>query len=356
MSDTQSQENVIESPNTSASPGELLARQREQLGIPLADAARALNLRPAVVGGLEQDDYQEIPVAAYRRGYLRSYAKYLGMDDRLVLEAYQARSGSIDTERKVIPVSTAKPPSRIGAWLFKLVTLLVIVGLIAVTVMWWQSRGGNEPPGFDSTSTEESATAPEEPADEPTATEEEGAGSSFTSGDDSNTLSGDATNVTPSAPQEQAPSAQDDADAIAGLDDPIVDSENGAANSADESDELSSAEPNGSEENSTDQNDADQSGTDSDTEQTAAAEQSTDANLLELTFNEQSWTEIFDATNQRVFVGLQTPGTSTSVEGEPPFRLTVGNATGVELRYQGEEVDLPARAGANNVARFTLGE
>ncbi|MBT2786787.1 MULTISPECIES: RodZ domain-containing protein [unclassified Halomonas] len=352
MSDTQSQENVIDSPSThgtttSASPGELLARQREQLGIPLADAARALNLRPAVVGGLEQDDYQEIPVAAYRRGYLRSYAKYLGMDDRLVLEAYQARSGGTDTERKVSPVSTARPPSRIGAWLFKLVTLLVIVGLIAVTVMWWQSRGGNEPPGFGSTATEETATAPAEPASEPTDTEES-ASSSFTSGDESATLPSNATNVTPSSTSEQgqAPSAQADADAIAGLDASILDSDSGADA---EGDELSSTGQNDSDPSATEQSSAD-------SEQTAAVEQTANANVLELTFNEQSWTEIFDATNQRVFVGLQTPGTSTTVEGEPPFRLTVGNATGVELRYQGEEVDLPARAGANNVARFTLGE
>ena len=295
MSDTQSQENVIDSPNTSASPGELLARQREQLGIPLADAARALNLRPAVVGGLEQDDYQEIPVAAYRRGYLRSYAKYLGMDDRLVLEAYQARSGGSDTERQVTPVSTARPPSRIGAWLFKLVTLLVIVGLIAVTVMWWQSRGGNVTPS-------------------------------------------------PTAAQEQAPSDQADVDAVTGLDESALDSTTDTASTADDSNEPSRPEQSSIEES------------DTDSEQNAAAEQTANANVLELTFNEQSWTEIFDATNQRVFVGLQTPGTSTTVEGEPPFRLTVGNATGVELRYQGEEVDLPARAGANNVARFTLGE
>lgn len=352
MSDTQSQENVIDNPSThvtptSASPGELLARQREQLGIPLTDAARALNLRPAVVAGLEQDDYQEIPVATYRRGYLRSYAKYLGMDDRLVLEAYQARSGVTDTERKVTPVSTARPPSRIGAWLFKLVTLLVIVGLIAVTVMWWQSRGGNEPPGFGSTTPEETSTAPAEPASEAAETEES-AGSSFTSGDESATLPSNATNVTPSstAEQDQGPSAQDDADAIAGLDESILDSDSGADA---ESDELSSTGQREGEQSATEQDSAE-------SEQTAAAEQTANANVLELTFNEQSWTEIFDATNQRVFVGLQTPGTSTTVEGEPPFRLTVGNATGVELRYQGEEVDLPARAGANNVARFTLGE
>ncbi|MCA8865859.1 MULTISPECIES: RodZ domain-containing protein [unclassified Halomonas] len=352
MSDTQSQENVIDSPSThvtptSASPGELLARQREQLGIPLTDAARALNLRPAVVAGLERDDYQEIPVATYRRGYLRSYAKYLGMDDRLVLEAYQARSGATDTERKVTPVSTARPPSRIGAWLFKLVTLLVIVGLIAVTVMWWQSRGGNEPPGFGSTTPEETATAPAEPASEAAETEESD-GSSFTSGDESATLPSNATNVTPSstAEQDQAPSAQDDADAIAGLDESILDSDSGADA---ESDEPSSTGQGEGEQSATEQDSAE-------SEQTAGTEQTANANVLELTFNEQSWTEIFDATNQRVFVGLQTPGTSTTVEGEPPFRLTVGNATGVELRYQGEEVDLPARAGANNVARFTLGE
>jgi hypothetical protein len=86
------------------------------------------------------------------------------------------------------------------------------------------------------------------------------------------------------------------------------------------------------------------------------SEPAADPRVLELTFNEQSWTEIFDANNRRVFVGLQEPGTTARVEGEPPFRLTVGNATGVELVWRGECVDLGARAGANNVARFTLGE
>jgi len=36
--------------------------------------------------------------------------------------------------------------------------------------------------------------------------------------------------------------------------------------------------------------------------------------------------------------------------------LTIGNSTGVELRYRGDAVNLRERAGANNVARFTLGE
>lgn len=336
MSDTQSQENVINSTSdtvhASTSPGELLLRQREQLGVPLADAARALNLRPAVIGGLERDDYQEIPVAAYRRGYLRAYAKYLGMDDRLVLEAYQARNGTIDTERKVTPVSTAsRPPSKLGAWLFKLVTLLVIVGLIAVTVMWWQSRGGNEPPGLSSTPTEETTPPPALPAnDEPAPGADGSASPGFTSGGENTALISDAVNIspTPTTSEELIP-GEEDSDVATAPDSPApTESTDEPQTAAVEDDAITSDD----------------------------AEQPVNVNMLELTFNEQSWTEIFDATNQRVFVGLQTPGSSTTVEGEPPFRLTIGNATGVELRYQGEEIDLPARAGANNVARFTLGE
>lgn len=344
MSGTQSQESVINS-TTTASPGELLFRQREQLGVPLADAARALNLRPAVIAGLEQDNYQEIPVAAYRRGYLRAYAKYLGMDDRLVLEAYQAHNGDIDTERKVTSVSTVRPPSRLGAWLFKLVTLLVIVGLIAVTVMWWQSRGGNEPPGFDSSSTNETANAPTQSSSALTETvettgESTAASSSFTTSGENAGLTSDAARITPTPTAPQSPTSDDAGDSAAAVE---------PSSQTDTSGEAQAAAPAESDVVESDV-------VESESSSIADTEPAARANTLELTFNEQSWTEIFDATNQRVFVGLQSPGTSTTVEGEPPFRLTVGNATGVELRYQGEEVDLPARAGANNVARFTLGE
>ncbi|WP_447926833.1 RodZ domain-containing protein [Vreelandella sp. EE27] len=312
MSDTHLNENITTSTASTASPGELLSSQREQLGVPLTDAALALNLRPAVVEGLERDHYDEIPVVTYRRGYLRSYAKYLGMDERVVLEAYQARFGTADAERKVTPVTTSRPPSRAGAWLFKLVTLLVIAGLIGVTVMWWQSRGGSEPPSMGATpsSEEESQFATPE-----------------------NDAAADLPDTPVSSPEPS-------------------DAQNGADEASAEQASVSEPEP------------VQPSETAIESAQTIAATQAeggeeqaqTDARTMALTFNEQSWTEIFDATNQRVFVGLQTPGTTATVEGEPPFRLTIGNATGVELIYLGESVDLGQRAGANNVARFTLGE
>jgi cytoskeleton protein RodZ len=326
MSDTQSHDNVTTS--STATPGELLSRQREALGIPLSDAARALNLRPAVVDGLEQNNYDEIPVAAYRRGYLRAYARYLGMDDRLVLDAYQASHGNTETDRRVTPVSITRPPSRIGAWLFKLVTLLVIIGLIAVTVMWWQSRGGSEPPSMGSTSTlEEENDLTTSPSAPPTTAPEQ------------------ALVSTPQLPSSTSEEPEETVEST--VSDAIV-----ATDSAD----IDPVTPTEEATESTATATADTSAQADSEEEVADAEPAANPNLLELTFNEQSWTEIFDANNQRVFVGLQTPGTTASVEGEPPFRLTIGNSTGVELRYQGETINLRQRAGANNVARFTLGE
>ncbi|MDN3521195.1 RodZ domain-containing protein [Halomonas ramblicola] len=333
MSDTH--EPDLTDADVSASPGEQLRRERESQGLSVSEVAGALNLRPAVIRGLEEDSYDEVPIATYRRGYLRAYAHLLGIDDRPVLDAYRTRFGHEDAaQRKVTPVHVTKPPSRLGAWLFRLVTLLVIAGLVGLTLLWWQSRGGNEPPRIgnsdpvsvdsldgSTTVTESNAAAPAEPESLPPLPEE-------------------TVDAAPSADLAAADGPANAADAPAG-DTATVDAP--PAEGSELPDAEAAAAPDEAEEASESAED----------ESEAPA---VDPRQLELTFNEQSWTEIFDADNQRIFVGLQEPGTTASVEGEPPFRLTVGNATGVELVWQGESVDLGARAGANNVARFTLGE
>src|SRR5690554_3008649 len=87
-----------------ASPGDMLKQERERQGRSLKEVAGSLNLRLAVVNGLEVDDYAEVPVTAYRRGYLRAYARLLNIDDKPILAAYEAHFGSIDNERKVAPI------------------------------------------------------------------------------------------------------------------------------------------------------------------------------------------------------------------------------------------------------------
>ena len=331
MSDTHNIDTVdFGSP---ASPGELLRRERESQGLSREEVAAALNLRPAVVGGLEEDNYEQIPVAAYRRGYLRAYARLLGIDDQPVLESYANRFSSQEVEQRVTPVNVSRPPSRIGAWLFKLVTLLVIAGLIGLTLVWWQSRGGNELLDFGDSSPVsvdnlDGTTTVVEEAPRPEVEEslpplpEEGIDPIGTQA--------------PAAPSREVdPTGAERLAAAGDTDQPIP------ADVEAVTEEVATTTPDIITEEEPETTEAPAAG---------------DVRQLQLTFNEQSWTEIFDANNQRIFVGLQEAGTTASVEGDPPFRMTIGNATGVELIWRGEAVDLAARAGANNVARFTLGE
>ncbi|MBB3184830.1 cytoskeleton protein RodZ [Halomonas fontilapidosi] len=337
MSDIHT-DDAAETAPRQASPGEMLRHEREAQGLDREEVAAALNLRPAVIQGLENDSYEEVPVPAYRRGYLRSYANLLGIEDGPVLQAYKARFGSQENEHRVTPVQVTRPPSRLGAWLFRLVTVLVIAGLIGLTLMWWQSRGGSQPP-----SPGDSGPVSVDSLDGSTTITEDG--------------SSNDTALPPLPEEESDLGLVEDAPGDEATGDeapqPPADSADEPTPGEDESvaDDLASSDGEAATEVAPDT--AEEAA--AETEQTAEA-QARDARVLELTFNEQSWTEIFDASNQRIFVGLQEPGTTARVEGEPPFRLTVGNATGVELRWAGESVDLTARAGANNVARFTLGE
>ncbi|MDR5865253.1 RodZ domain-containing protein [Halomonas koreensis] len=346
MSDTPYQE-----PDASAdqaSPGALLRREREALELSRDEVAEALNLRPAVIDGLERDEYDEVPIATYRRGYLRSYASLLGLDPERVLAAYQAHIGGDDLERKVTPVHVVnKPPSRLGAWLFRLATLVVIAGLIGLTLMWWQSRGGSQPPtpgdnapvavdSLDGTTTiTQNDAAPAEPA-----------------ADWSSRVDAAEAEATPAdadmADADPAPAGAAEAGASEDGGEPAADAPATSAPEAPADAEAGVAEA--------DTDEATGGTVPAEDAAPEAAGEAADAGVLELTFNEQSWTEVFDASERRVFVGLQQPGTTARVEGEPPFRLTVGNASGVELVWRGEAVDLAPRTGANNVARFTLGE
>ena len=322
MSDTPHSEPDVTPPQAPASPGAILRHARESQGLSRSEVGTALNLRAAVIEGLEMDTYDEVPVAAYRRGYLRSYAQLLGADVKQVMELYQARMGNEEIERKVTPVYIAKPPSRLGAWLFRLMTLVVIAGVVGLTLMWWQSRGGSEPP---------------------------------TVGDNGpvsvDSIDGSRTETSPE-PDEAQPQPAPETDSAAAV--------------AEEVAETDTAEPQipaivaATEAAAEQEAEAQAAAPDAEEEDTATSVQEAgndaNANALQLTFNEQSWTEIYDGTNARVLSGLQGAGTKATVEGEPPFRLVIGNASGVELNYRGEAVDLRQRAGASNVARFTLGE
>lgn len=69
--------------------GETLRQARLDKGVSLADAARETRIRRSYLEALESEDVAALPPPVYTRGFLRSYAEYLGLNAQAMVDLYQ---------------------------------------------------------------------------------------------------------------------------------------------------------------------------------------------------------------------------------------------------------------------------
>jgi len=125
-------------------PGHLMRQAREDKGWSQKDTASALHLTSKVINAIEEDDFDVIPSFVFARGYIRSYARHLGLDGQALVTEFNAVYGMPDHNSK--PMSAMRKTdrqSRPGDTWVKLVSGLFVVGLIVVSVIWWQSQNSS---------------------------------------------------------------------------------------------------------------------------------------------------------------------------------------------------------------------
>ena len=64
------------------------------------------------------------------------------------------------------------------------------------------------------------------------------------------------------------------------------------------------------------------------------------AGNLEMRFHGDSWLQVIDANDHILAVDLYRAGAHLNLKGEPPFKITLGHAPGVEISYQGAVVEV----------------
>lgn len=105
----------------------LLQRRRNHLGISLATVERATRIRGKYLRQLEAGDYSQLPHDVYSRGFVQSYATYLGLDPHETVRRYEAeRGGPPDAPRRVLRMAQTRTTV-----VPQLIALLAVVGLIA---------------------------------------------------------------------------------------------------------------------------------------------------------------------------------------------------------------------------------
>ena len=113
--------------------GTLLRQTREHRGEDLYTIADFLRIRPDFLAALENSRYEELPADAYVTGFLRSYASYLGLDSRAVIDQYRREMAG---RRRRPQLNMPKPLSE-GRAPTAVILIGAAIASLLIYVLWY---------------------------------------------------------------------------------------------------------------------------------------------------------------------------------------------------------------------------
>lgn len=292
-------------------PGQLLRNAREQLGWTREQVASRIHLRLTLIAAIESDTYDKHTSHTFIRGYLRTYAKLVGIPEETILAAYD-KLGLTPPDNIDMQSFSRRSRQQANDSRLKVVTWLVILVLIALSVAWWWQ-----------------STARRSAGDEALAATEMG-----------------ATSNTPSA---TVPPAVDVADpvvapatsaAAATSVDPVassaattlpVDASSAVATTAVATSAATATQPAAD----------------------AAASEPAKVPQLKMSFTADCWLDVKDAKGKTLFSGLKKANDELVLEGPEPLKFIIGAPMAVNIEYQGKSIDM-SRYNNGRTARLSL--
>lgn len=111
--------------------GSALREAREEQGRALSEAAAATSMRMVQVEALEADRWEQFGGDVYAKGFLRSYAIWLGLDPEPLLERYRryVQHDAMDPLALTAGPVTGQPRSEVPAWLLRFGAALGVIAL-----------------------------------------------------------------------------------------------------------------------------------------------------------------------------------------------------------------------------------
>ena len=124
-------------------PGHLLREAREERGYSQKEAARDLHLTSKVIDALEESNFDIISSSLFARGYIRSYARHLGLDGQALVAEFDSIYGVPNQNKKPMAgIHQLGQQSKPGDTWVKLISIIFVIGLVVASVLWWQHQNG----------------------------------------------------------------------------------------------------------------------------------------------------------------------------------------------------------------------
>ncbi|MCJ2378400.1 cytoskeleton protein RodZ [Vibrio sp. ZSDZ34] len=294
--------------------GTLLKEKREELGLTQRQIADRLRLRVAIIEKIETNDFDGELVATFTRGYLRSYAKAVGLDEATVLDTLEHHDEAQHGEQQMQSFSRKTNKEKHDSRIMKLTWGIFIV-IIGISSIWWlQNQQKDTLSIFPADDTSEVTDA------EAMALDEEGM----------EMISGENIDEVPSEPASpvQRPVIEEAE---------VTDTTQGeqAAPEALSETQLEVVEPILEEASP------------------VAVEVADNTKKVTMSFRADCWIQITDASGKVLSTGIKSAGQTLNLSGEAPFKVILGAPEAVSITLASEPFDLSGYT-SGKVARFTL--
>jgi hypothetical protein len=123
--------------------GNSLREARVRQGLDYPQVELATKIRAKYIRALEDEAFEILPSETYVKGFLRSYAEYLGLDGQLYADEYNVRYGS---ERFHDDAPRRRPRVHQDRGLERKVVLVALAGIAALTalvIVAWKFGGSD---------------------------------------------------------------------------------------------------------------------------------------------------------------------------------------------------------------------
>ena len=130
--------NTPENNEASETVGEILHNKRKEIGLSLDEITEKLNLDSYLIELLENNDYEKFKVETYLKGYLRAYAKVLGIDGDRIIKLY--KESNPEKEPEILPDVKPKNQKNSGDRSVKLFSYILGLTIALSMLIWYQKN------------------------------------------------------------------------------------------------------------------------------------------------------------------------------------------------------------------------
>ncbi|MDF9777012.1 RodZ domain-containing protein [Pseudomonas baetica] len=326
-------------------PGETLRQARESNGWSLAEVALKLNLTVNSLSNLEAGQFDKLPGHTFARGYIRAYAKLLGMDQAVLVQQFDQSTGTDSQGSNVHSLGRIEEPVRVSHTILRIVSLLLLIAVIGGGFFWWQDQTSMRTKDLIGLAPEHvevegaDGTTQIHPLDEP---EDQAVVEGQTEGGTALALpQADAPAEAPEQAQATAPAVPAAPTTPALTAAPVVATPvtpatpTAAAPAAPAPVVTAPVAPSAP--------------------APAVTAPVAGQGRVQVQFTADCWTQVTDGSGKVLFSGLKRKGDSLAVNGKPPFVVRLGFARGAQVSYNGQPVDV-APFTSGETARLKLGQ